>query len=318
MSECLAQDRQIRVLGGKPSPRSAQLAPASRVSYTRTRPSGVTRSRSATSGITYALSASLRVDDEREAEVGGKSRVRSDVDPALARVVRAVDAAVELHEQPLRPGRGAMHVVHAEGEGVLPRVLGQVAGHQALVPVAPGPTAVVREPDADRRDAHRQLAGIARPGRDRVQAHASGAGSPLGSRRLLPERLVELPRRPAVTALEEHAGIAARVEMVVLDPRNDRPEPDQRLLLAFREREALGLLPLSGGIVGDEDLRPVEGRGHAGEVAAAPAVAHRELDRLAGERAGADVEGPPLSPWSANRPFLVPTRSSVIFEVNLR
>jgi hypothetical protein len=123
-----------------------------------------------------------------------------------------------------------------------------------------------------------------------VQAHAASAGRPFGARRLLPEPLVQLPGHSAVAALEEDARIAARVQEPVLLAHHDRPQPLERLLLLLGECDALGLLPLAGRVVGDEDLRPVPHGRHAGEVAAAPRVAHSELDGLAGERARGDLE----------------------------
>ena len=94
----------------------------------------------------------------------------------------------------------------------------------------------------------------------------------------------------AVAALEEHARVAAGVDEPVLLAGDDRPDPLERLLAAFRQREPLRLLPLPGGIVGDPELRPVEGVRGGGEVPAAAGIARRELDRLAGECARGDLE----------------------------
>jgi len=59
-----------------------------------------------------------------------------------------------------------------------------------------------------------------------MQAHAAGARVPLRSRRLLPEPLVQLPVEAAVSALEENAGISARIEEAVFLSRSHRPEAD--------------------------------------------------------------------------------------------
>ena len=170
------------------------------------------------------------------------------------------------------------------------RLLGHVARVEVLVPVAPGLAAVVREPHADGRDGERDLRRIARPGRDRVHAHAACTRAPLRPRRLLPERLVELPRRASVVALEEDAGRAACVQVVVVLGGDDRPQPLERLLRVLGELDTAGLLPLARRIVGVEDLRPVEGGGDAGEQPAAARIARRELDRLAGEGARGHLE----------------------------
>ena len=196
---------------GSPSPRSIHVAPR-HASRTRARgPRASSRSMSATSGMTYALSGSSGSIDHREAEV--RRQAVGDARPALARVVRAVDAAVELHEEPLGLLRVPVHVVDAEGERVLAGLLGHVARVEVLVPVPPRLAAVVGEPDADRRDRERDAGRIARPRRDRVHAHAARARAPLGTGRLLPERLVQLPARAAVVALEEHARRAAGIEV---------------------------------------------------------------------------------------------------------
>ena len=123
-----------------------------------------------------------------------------------------------------------------------------------------------------------------------MHAHAARAGAPVGPRRLLPERLVQLPGRAAVAALEEDAGRAACVQVVVLLAGHDRPQALERLLAVLGELDAVRLLPLAGEVVGVEDLRPVERGGDAREVAAAARVAHRELDRLARECARRDLE----------------------------
>jgi hypothetical protein len=102
--------------------------------------------------------------------------------------------------------------------------------------------------------------------------------------------LVEVPRQASVAALEEHSRVAARVEEPVHLPRDDRPDALQRLLRPLWELHTLRLLPLAGRVVGDEDLRAVEPGGDGGEVTATAGVADRELDRVAGERAGRDLE----------------------------
>ena len=58
MAERLPEDRAVGVVRGKPVAVAAPPSPAAQVSNTRTVPSVVTRSRSAVSGVTYALSGS--------------------------------------------------------------------------------------------------------------------------------------------------------------------------------------------------------------------------------------------------------------------
>ena len=185
----------MRPPAGRPSPRAVHDAPASRVSYTRTRPVRRHAVHVGDERDDVRVVRIVRVDDEREAEVGGKARVRPDVDPALARVVRAIDAAVELHEEPLglRRLRGACCGRRGRSCPRAPPpacTAGRGPCCRAARSAPPSseshtPTAEIAERDPRR---------VARPGRDRVHAHAAGAGAPVGPRRLLPERLVQLPR----------------------------------------------------------------------------------------------------------------------------
>ena len=86
-----------------------------------------------------------RVERDGEAEV--RRQPGGDVDPGLARVVGAVDAAVKLHEQALGARGRALDVVHAEVDRGRARLLGQVVGDDPLVAVAPRRAAVVGQPD---------------------------------------------------------------------------------------------------------------------------------------------------------------------------
>ena len=75
-AEGLAQHGEIG-LGLRQARSSArQVAPRSRVSYTRTRPSGVTRSASACERDDERAVGIVGIDGEREAEIGGKARDR--------------------------------------------------------------------------------------------------------------------------------------------------------------------------------------------------------------------------------------------------
>ena len=178
-----------------------------------------------------------RVERERESEVGRQAG--ADVGPGLARVVGAVDPAVELHEHPIGPGGGAMDAVHAQADLIGRRVLGQVARREPLVAGTPARAAVLAEPDARGRYAHRQPVGVSRPGDDGVEAQ---------------------PARAAIAALEEHAGVAARVERPLGLARRDHPEPLERRVAALWQRDALRLLPVPRGIVRVPDLGAVDRR----------------------------------------------------------
>ncbi len=188
----------------------------------------------------------------------------------------------------------ALHVVHAQGRGVLRitrRRLWKVAGREATVAAPPGATSVLGQPHAGGRDRNCQAVGIARPGADRVQAQAATAGLPLGPRGLVPQPLVDLPAGAAVMALEQHAGVGAHIQRSGSLTRGYHPDALERLVPTFRERHALGLLPLGSGVaVRVEQLRTVERRGDGGEQSPAARVAQCVIHRLAGKRAGADLE----------------------------
>src|SRR5207244_12179740 len=65
----------------------------------------------------------VRIDGEREAEVGGKPSIGADVEPGLAGVVRPVGAAVELHIERRWLARRASQAVDAEDWRALARLL---------------------------------------------------------------------------------------------------------------------------------------------------------------------------------------------------
>src|SRR5919109_874179 len=98
----------------------------------------------------------------------------------------------------------------------------------------PGDAAVVREEHARRRDRKRELVRLARPRHDRVKAKPSSARLPGGPARMLPEPTVERPALATVTAFEQHAGIAARVEHPLPLGRHDHPDPLERFIAALR------------------------------------------------------------------------------------
>jgi hypothetical protein len=92
-------------------------------------------------------------------------------------------------------------------------------------------------------------------------------------------------------ALEQDAGITPCVQGPVGLAAGDDPDPLERLIAAFGQGDAVGLLPLRAWIVVRvEDLRPVEGRGHGREQPSAPGIAGREVDRLPRKRARFDLK----------------------------
>ena len=211
---------------------------------------------------------------------------RADVVPRLAGVVGAVHAAVELHVERVGLQRGPMHVVHAEGVRAIADILGQVARDEALVPSVPGGSGVLGDPHARRGDRDREPRRVVRPRADRVQAHAARARLPVGSRRLVPEAAVDGPGTPAVLASEERRRRDARPEHVRLDARLDDPDPLDRGVAIGRESRALRLLPLARGIHRVVYARPELPVGDRSEVAPAPRITHRELDRVPRELPG--------------------------------
>ena len=191
------------------------------------------------------------------------------------------------------------------------------AGSAATMPVvavAPGRAAVVGEPDADGRDARARALSVARPRRDRVQAEpaAARAASPAASGAPRAPRLssqVAPPSRlsnstpgspPAYSRPSSSPGTITQIRSSAASPPSGSATP-----LACSHSPA--------GIVGDADLRPVERRRHGREDAAACAGrASRTRPARRRTRARSPRTAAPGSPSSTNRPFLVPTSSSVI------
>ena len=160
-----------------------------------------------------------------------------------------------------------------------------------------------REPVRARRATARSSAGRARR---RRAASAAGVGCSA-------ERRLSVERRAAVAALEQHARVAARVDGPVSSPgtitqiRSSAASPPRGQL------DALRLLPLAAGSSVYTDLRPVERRGDRREEAAASAGrASRTRPARPRTRGAVTSNGAPGSPSSTNRPFLVPSSSSVI------
>ena len=197
----------------------------------------------------------------------------------------------------IRSGRGgrALEVVDAERERLLaaaPR-----AGSAARRPWLPWrqvspPSSVSQTPTAE--IAEREPLRLARPRDDRVQAQPAAArlsrsgrvgcshSARLSSQVAPPSRLSNsTPGSPPAYSVPSSS------PATITQMRSSAASPPSR------QRDALGLLPLARRVVGEEDLRAVERRGHRGEHAAAARVAHRVLDRLARERARGDRERAP-------------------------
>ena len=231
-----------------------------------------------------------------------------------ARVVGAVDAAVELHEHPLRPRRRALEAVHAERDLVVrarPR-----AGSARRCPRCRGARSRRRRRSATRR--RRRCATASRsgsPGQVTIECRHSppAPGCQRGRDGCSNSAAVELERRAAVAALEQHARVAARVDDAVRLAGLDHPDPLERRVAALGQLDALGLLPPR------RRDRP-RTRSSARRTARSPTRAGGRSARRAsaystGSPANARAvtsNGAPGSPSSANRPFLVPTSSSVI------
>src|SRR5689334_18049531 len=94
-------------------------------------------------------------------------------------------------------------------------LLGQVARDDSPVALTPRLTAVVGQPHARSRHGDQQSLRIAGPRNDRVQAKTTAAGLPGLACGVVPESLVERPRRAVVATLEQHAGISTGVQQPV-------------------------------------------------------------------------------------------------------
>jgi hypothetical protein len=248
--------------------------------------------------MTYAES----VDREREPEA--RRQPRRDVDPRGAGVVGAVHPAVELHEQPLRPQRRPVHVVDTPSVRVLERLLREVRRDDAVVRDLPGRARVLAHPDPDGRDADRQSRRVPRPRADRMQRQASSSRRPLLSpARLVPQAAVQLPRQPAVAALEQRRRIDAGEDESVLLARCDLPDPLDARVLASGKRRTLRLPPLAGGVLGQEDVRPELPVRDRRQVRPRARVLDRVLDGHAREGARGDIHRPTPRPAEHEQAF---------------
>ena len=191
---------------------------------------------------------------------------------------------------------------------------GHVAGHHPCCSRSASSRRVVGEPDPDGRD--RPRAGATdRPATGRSCAgrgppppgcHSGRVGwsqRPRFSAQVSPPSWLSNRQPGSPPAYSTPVGLA----------RDDHPDPLERLLAVLGERRPLGLLHSPAGSSVDPDPRAVEPRRDRREVAPRARIAHRVLDRLAGERPRRRPRTPsPTSPSSTNSPFFVPTRSSVI------
>src|SRR5664279_170852 len=154
-----------------------------------------------------------------------------------------------------------------------------------------GWAAVLGQPHPGRRHGDGQLVGISRPRAYRVQAQPATPRLPTRARRLLPQPGVDLPARSAVVALKQHSGISPRIERATGLAAGDDPDPLEHLIATFGQGDAGGLLPLDARIVvGVEDLRTVERRGHGREQPPTARITHCEVNRLAGKRPRLDLK----------------------------
>ena len=264
---------------------------------------------SATSGMTYALSGSAgSTTSGKPKSEGSPSRDRR---PARAGVVGAVDAAVELHEEPLGPRRRAVHVVDAERDRVLARLLRQVSRDMPCCRCA---TSRRRHRSARRRPRRsRSPAGSGRPATGRSSAGtARRRRAPLGPRRLRPTARWFSSQLSPPSSLRNSAAGAPPAEHA----RRPRPGSITQIRSSAappssgsRRRTPA---PLAREVVGVEQLRPVERRRHARED---PAVRWSRIANSTaspGKRARRHREAAARPAPSTNRPFFVPTSSSVI------
>ena len=149
------------------------------------------------------------MDRDGKAKAGGQAPF-ADVDPILAHVVAAIDAAVVLLEQHLRVGGMQCHLVDALPVfGVL---IGAEIGADVAVARRPGLPAVIAAIASARgdRDIHAgRVIGIEQDG---MQAQAAIAGEPGAAVRVIEERLVQIPGLAAVTRDEQGGRLGAGIQ----------------------------------------------------------------------------------------------------------
>ena len=223
-------------------------------------------------------------------------------------VVGAVHAAVELHEDPLGAGRpragGDARTARPPPPAARPRAGSARRGPRCRCARCAPPSSVSHTPAAEMPMASRSGS----PGQVSIECRHSppAPGCQRGRDGMLPQRLVELEAGAAVAALEQRAGVAAGVHRALALAGDDHPDPLERRVAALGQRDAAGLLPLAGGVVGVPELRPVERRGDRGVHPPGPGVPQRVLDRLAGEQPRRDLERRARLPLEHDQALLRP------------
>src|SRR5262249_25679208 len=107
--------------------------------------------------------------------------------------------------------------------------------------------------------------------------------------------------------LEQDARVTAGVHGPVRFAMRHDPDSLERVIAALWQRNPLGLLPLPIRLaVGEEDLRPIEGRGDGREQATASRTAGAEVDRFSGKRARLDRKAVMGSTREQEQPLLRP------------
>ncbi len=152
----------------------------------------------------------VRVDVDGEAEVGGK--VPADLVPLVTGVIGAHDVPVFLHKEGVGTCRVHGDVVDAVAD--LGGGIGDVFGVEAAVDGAPGETGVVCAESASGGDGDDDAVGICGVEEDGVEAHAAGAGLPMGAGLLGAETGELLPGEACVGGAEEGGVLDAREDGV--------------------------------------------------------------------------------------------------------
>src|SRR3954464_7818698 len=145
------------------------------------------------------------MDRQREPEVG--RQIAGDLGPCRTAVLRTVDTAVVLLEEPCGIAGIDVQLVHALAE--VGRRSGVEVRADTLVAGLPRRAAVGCLERADGRDADPHVIGVRWIERNRMQDQAAGSGHPLRAARMVAQSSDVRPRLAAVVAAEETSRLDA-------------------------------------------------------------------------------------------------------------
>src|SRR5690242_13613155 len=163
--------------------------------------------------------------DERKSEHGRKTL--RDIDPRIAAVVAAINPGMILQVDAIGIFRVVTHLVRALGTKMR-RVRRTVVTHDdALIAPRPRLAAVVAAISAGRRDTNNHALRIVRIGQNRMQTEPAESRHPVGTLRMVEQRVHWVKCLAAIVGAVERGGIDAGEHYVATDQRRGLERPNR-------------------------------------------------------------------------------------------